>query len=337
MIFLIFVVSGQGKRAALIGTICFFIGYLGNAKYPPNKNCVSCSSHRVVLKLAYLNVKITLLDQKRKVIVKVARYWNNLRFRKKTTTVFCFSWKVVKIVLHKNSTTTTICCLDQTWIRSLMTSYSQTKALCSRQQMTYSEMWAAVSPTLETSQVRLAFILVWLSVNAVPSTRPRNFHQCKCPPYQLSIHKVVLCKWVGAEIACSTWNIWLANHLIEGDIVLEQSWFWISMSSSWYTQWYLQHGTEMWPWVNSNTDLWTDLPVVCVTSSTESSNCWPEIVNYNVMQKGRSGSQGELFKEMGVDWGNAVIFGRKKCGWIGKIMWIGPSEKLWSGLARRSL
>ena len=36
----------------------------------------------------------------------------------------------------------------------------------------------------------------------------------------------------------------------------------------------------------------------------------------------------DAFGKMGVDWGNAVIFGRKKCGWIGKIMWIGPSEKL---------
>ena len=39
--FRIFVVSGQGKHAASIGTIRFFIGYAKNSLYPHNKNCVS--------------------------------------------------------------------------------------------------------------------------------------------------------------------------------------------------------------------------------------------------------------------------------------------------------
>ena len=40
--FLIFVVSGQGKRAESTGTIRFFIEYPDNAKYSTDENCVSC-------------------------------------------------------------------------------------------------------------------------------------------------------------------------------------------------------------------------------------------------------------------------------------------------------
>ena len=61
MSFCIFVASGQGKHAALIGTIRFFIGYLENAKYPPDKNCMSHSSHKIVWKFAYLGVKMISL------------------------------------------------------------------------------------------------------------------------------------------------------------------------------------------------------------------------------------------------------------------------------------
>ena len=67
-----FVASGQGKHAASIDNICFFIGYLENAKYPSNKNCVSCLSHKITEKLANLGVKMTLLDQKDKIVMKVA-------------------------------------------------------------------------------------------------------------------------------------------------------------------------------------------------------------------------------------------------------------------------
>ena len=62
--FQIFVVSGRRQRAASIGTIRFYfsIGYPENAKCPPDKNGVSCSSHKVIGKLAYLGVKMTSLD-----------------------------------------------------------------------------------------------------------------------------------------------------------------------------------------------------------------------------------------------------------------------------------
>ena len=69
---LIFVVSGQRKHAASIGTIHFFIGYLENAKYPPDENCLSCSSYKIAWKIAYLGLKMTLLNQKHEIIMKVA-------------------------------------------------------------------------------------------------------------------------------------------------------------------------------------------------------------------------------------------------------------------------
>ena len=67
-----FPVSGQGKCAASIGTIHFFIWYPENVKYPPDKNFVSFSSGNIVGKLAYLSVKVTSLDQKHKIAIKVA-------------------------------------------------------------------------------------------------------------------------------------------------------------------------------------------------------------------------------------------------------------------------
>ena len=70
--FRIFVASGQGKRAESIDAIRFFMGYQENAKYPPDKNCLSHSSHEIVGKLAYLCVKIISLKQKQKIVMKVA-------------------------------------------------------------------------------------------------------------------------------------------------------------------------------------------------------------------------------------------------------------------------
>ena len=68
--FLIFAVADQGKHAASIGAICLFIGYLENAKHPPNKNCVSCSKHKIVWKL--FGVKMMSHFQKHKIVMKVA-------------------------------------------------------------------------------------------------------------------------------------------------------------------------------------------------------------------------------------------------------------------------
>ena len=76
--FQIFVASGREKRAASIVTIHFFlggypfIGYPENAKYPPDKNCISCSRYKTVLKLAYLSVKMAPLYQKDKTVMKVS-------------------------------------------------------------------------------------------------------------------------------------------------------------------------------------------------------------------------------------------------------------------------
>ena len=50
----------------------FFIGYPENAKCPPDKNCVSCSRHKISQKLAYLSVKMMLLIQEHKFVRKVA-------------------------------------------------------------------------------------------------------------------------------------------------------------------------------------------------------------------------------------------------------------------------
>ena len=73
--FQIFVVSGQGKCAASIGTTTshfVFIEYPEIAKCPPDKNGVSCSRHKLVRKLAYLGVKMSSLYQKDKIITRVA-------------------------------------------------------------------------------------------------------------------------------------------------------------------------------------------------------------------------------------------------------------------------
>ena len=70
--FFIFAVSDGGKHAALIGTIRLFIGYLQNAKYPLDKNCVSCSGHKMVWKLAYRGVKMVSFIQEQKIVMKVA-------------------------------------------------------------------------------------------------------------------------------------------------------------------------------------------------------------------------------------------------------------------------
>ena len=53
-------------------TYNLFIGYPENAKYPPDNNCISCSRHKIVWKLAYLGVEITLLILKHKIVRKVS-------------------------------------------------------------------------------------------------------------------------------------------------------------------------------------------------------------------------------------------------------------------------
>ena len=65
----------------------FFIGYQENAKYPPNKSCVSCSSHKIIWKLVYLGIEMTSLDQKHNIVRKVA----NLCVSK-----LCISFKDIK-------------------------------------------------------------------------------------------------------------------------------------------------------------------------------------------------------------------------------------------------
>ena len=52
-----------------------FTGYPENAKYPPDNNCISCSRHKIVWKLAYLGVRITLLFLKHKIVRKVSCFW----------------------------------------------------------------------------------------------------------------------------------------------------------------------------------------------------------------------------------------------------------------------
>ena len=52
------------------GFFVFFVGYPENAKYPPDKNCVSCSRHKIVWKLVHLGVKMTSLVQKHKSVMK---------------------------------------------------------------------------------------------------------------------------------------------------------------------------------------------------------------------------------------------------------------------------
>ena len=54
------------------GTIQLFIENMVNAKHSPDKNCASCSRHKIVWKLAYLNVEMTSLVQEHKNVKKVA-------------------------------------------------------------------------------------------------------------------------------------------------------------------------------------------------------------------------------------------------------------------------
>ena len=69
----IFVAYGQGNWAASNGITCFFfIQNPQNAIYPCDKNCLSCSCHKIVWKLAYLSVKMMPLNQKDKIVMKVA-------------------------------------------------------------------------------------------------------------------------------------------------------------------------------------------------------------------------------------------------------------------------
>ena len=93
--FQIFLVPDQGKCAALIDTIsvsscccfCFFMWYQEKAKYLPDKNCISCSRHKIVLRLAYFGVKMTSLFQEHKTVRKAA-YLGKLEL--------CISFKDIK-------------------------------------------------------------------------------------------------------------------------------------------------------------------------------------------------------------------------------------------------
>ena len=66
------VVFWPGKACCVDVNIHVFIGYPENAKYPPDKNCVSSSSHKIVWKLGCLSVKVMSLNQKHKIVRKVA-------------------------------------------------------------------------------------------------------------------------------------------------------------------------------------------------------------------------------------------------------------------------
>ena len=68
--FLLFV--AKESMLCLLVLSFFFIGYSENAKHPPDKNWVSCSSHKIVWKHAYLSVKMMSLDQKQKIVIEVA-------------------------------------------------------------------------------------------------------------------------------------------------------------------------------------------------------------------------------------------------------------------------
>ena len=75
---MIFVVFDQGNHAALFDTIrsFIFIQYPENAKYPPDKNCMPCSRHKIMWKLAYLIVKMTSLIQKLEIVRTISVYKN---------------------------------------------------------------------------------------------------------------------------------------------------------------------------------------------------------------------------------------------------------------------
>ena len=60
------------RNAWCVFFVFVFLGYPENAKYPPDENVVSCSSHKMVGKLAYLGLKMTSLNHKHKIVVKVA-------------------------------------------------------------------------------------------------------------------------------------------------------------------------------------------------------------------------------------------------------------------------
>ena len=68
--FLLLLVKERVVRRLVLSA--FFTGYPENTKYPPDKNCVSCSSHKIVRKLAYLGVKMMSLNQKHKTVMSVA-------------------------------------------------------------------------------------------------------------------------------------------------------------------------------------------------------------------------------------------------------------------------
>ena len=70
--FQIFDVFDQSKHDVTIGTIHSLKGTPKKAKYPPNKNCISCSKQKNVWKLVYFGVKMKSLVQKHRIIRDIA-------------------------------------------------------------------------------------------------------------------------------------------------------------------------------------------------------------------------------------------------------------------------
>ena len=68
--FVVLLLAKESLLRRLVLSI-FFIAYPENAKYPHEKNCVPCSSHKIVWKLAYLCVKMTSLYQRYKLVMKI--------------------------------------------------------------------------------------------------------------------------------------------------------------------------------------------------------------------------------------------------------------------------
>ena len=54
----------------------FLTEYPENAKYPPDKNCESCSRHKIIWKLAHLSIKMTSLIQNTKLSAYPGIYKN---------------------------------------------------------------------------------------------------------------------------------------------------------------------------------------------------------------------------------------------------------------------
>ena len=94
--FQIFDVFDQSKHDVTIGTIHSLKGTPKKAKYPPNKNCVTYSRHKIVWKVAYLGVsnhQESCLSQCKKTVKNFSKSGEKmLRFDLRQTEI-CFSRK----------------------------------------------------------------------------------------------------------------------------------------------------------------------------------------------------------------------------------------------------